>query len=77
MNSVIEYVIDRVKNMWPERRIEVEGYLMFNDNITKKSLLLIKDGEKSWKTQWFNDSENRYKAPLVPLSNIFNNNNTV
>lgn len=73
MNSVIEYVINRVKNMWPGRRIDVEGYLMFNDSTNNKSLLLVKDGEKSWKTKWFNDSENRYKAPVVPLINIFNN----
>ena len=61
-------------NLWPGRRIEVEGYLIFNDSINNKSLLLVKDGEKSWRTKWFNDSENRYKAPVVPLNNIFNNN---
>ena len=74
MSSVIEYVIDRVKNMWINRqKTDVEGYLIANDNITKKSLLLIKDGEKSWRTKWFNDNENTYKAPVVPLINIFNN----
>jgi len=72
MSSVIEYVIDRVKNMWINRqKTDVEGYLMFNDNITKKSLLLIKDGEKSWRTKWFNDNENTYKAPVIPLADIF------
>jgi hypothetical protein len=74
MSSVIANVIDRVKNMWNNRqKTEVEGYLMFNDSIHNKSLLLVKVGEKTWKTTWFNDSENRYKAPVVPLINIFNN----
>ena len=74
MSSVIEYVIDRVKNMWINRqKTDVEGYLMLNDSTNNKSLLLVKVGEKSWKTIWFNDIENRYKAPVVPLINIFNN----
>ena len=77
MSSLLKMVIDKFTKLWPERRIEVEGYLIFSDNTNNKSLLLVKVGEKSWKTVWFNDSENRYKAPLVPLSNIFNNNNTV
>lgn len=77
MSSLLKMVIDKFTKLWPERRIEVEGYLMFNDSTNNKSLLLVKDGEKSWRTKWFNDSENRYKAPLVPLINIFNNNNKV
>jgi hypothetical protein len=74
MSSLIEHVISRVKNMWNNRqKTDVEGYLMFNDSTNNKSLLLVKVGEKSWKTMWFNDSENRYKAPVAPLINIFNN----
>ena len=43
------------------------------DSSNKKTLLLIKDTEKCWKTQWYNDNHNTYKAPTLPLSSIFNN----
>ncbi len=77
MNSVIEALVNTFKGLWygtqaeTQKKDEVEGYLMMNDNITNKSLLLVKDGEKSWKTKWFNNNENTYKAPFVSLSELF------
>ena len=72
MNSLFEIVIDKFKSMWSgDQKTDVEGYLILNDGTTNKSLLLIKDGKKSWRTKWFNNNENTYKAPTVPLTDIF------
>jgi len=54
---------------------EIEGYLMFVDSTNNKTLLLVKENEKSWKTQWFNNNENTYKSPPLPLNEIFNKRN--
>ena len=72
MSSLFKMVIDKFTNLWSSpRRIEVEGYLITSDSANNKSLLLVKDGDKSWRTKWFNDNDNTYKAPVVPLNNIF------
>ncbi len=75
MSAIIYSVIDKFKGLWigqsQEAKTEVEGYLMLSDGTNNKSLLLIKDGEKSWKTKWFNDNQTTYKAPVAPLSTIF------
>ena len=76
MSAIIYSVIDKFKGLWigqsQEAKMEVEGYLMLSDSTTNKSLLLVKEGEKSWKTKWFNNTEHSYKAPTVPVSEIFN-----
>ena len=41
MSSLLKMVIDKFTKLWPERRIEVEGYLIFSDNkiiIEKKNV---------------------------------------
>ncbi len=76
MSAIIYSVIDKLKGLWigqsQEAKTEVEGYLMLSDGTNNKSLLLVKEGEKSWQTRWFNDNEHSYKAPTVPVSDIFN-----
>ena len=76
MNSIIETLVSTFKGLWygkqeETEKKEVEGYLMLSDNTNNKSLLLVKDSEKSWKTKWFNNNENTYKAPLASLSELF------
>ena len=71
MSSVLKMLIDKFTGLWLPPRIEVEGYIIFNNSTNTKSLLLVKDGEKSWKMKWFDDNENIYKTPVVPLNNIF------
>ena len=74
MSAIIYGVIDKLKGLWvsaPTQKTEIEGYLMFSDSTTNKTLLLVKDGEKSWKTSWFNNNDHTYKAPAVPVSEIF------
>ena len=68
-------LVDMFKSMWTGKsaveKTEVEGYLMMSDFTNKKTLLLIKEGENTWKTRWFNDNENTYKAPEVSIQKIF------
>lgn len=71
---MISGLIDKFKGLWyGDVKREVEGYLIMSDSTNNKTLLLIKDGEKSWKTKWYNNNENTYKAPTQPLSSVFYN----
>jgi hypothetical protein len=47
----------------------VEGYLIFFT--IDKSLVLVKENDRYWKTKWFNNNENIYKSPIIPLNEIF------
>lgn len=70
---MISSLIDKFKGLWSgEGKREVEGYLIMSDNTNNKTLLLVKDSEKSWKTKWYNDDKNIYKVPNEPLTSIFN-----
>jgi hypothetical protein len=70
---MISGLINRFKGLlYTKTKKEVEGYIILNDSKSSKTLLLIKNGERSWRTKWFNDNEYIYKAPLQQLSTIFN-----
>lgn len=71
MSGLIESVVDKFKELFSKDKIEVEGYLMLKDSTTNKTQLLVKEGENSWKTKWFNDNHHTYKAPVVPITDIF------
>lgn len=70
---MISSLVDKFKGLWyGEPKKEVEGYLIMSDFTTNKTLLLIKEDDKSWKTKWYNDNQNTYKAPKESLASIFN-----
>jgi len=71
MSGVISDIIDRFTGLFTSNKIEVEGYLMLKDSTTNKTQLLVKDGEKSWKTRWYNDNQYIYKAPEKPITDVF------
>lgn len=72
---MISGLIDKFKGlMYGAPKEEIEGYLIVADSTTNKTLLLVKEGEKSWKTKWFNNNENKYKSPTEPLQSIFISN---
>jgi hypothetical protein len=54
---------------------QVEGYLMHSDSTNNRTLLLVKENNNSWRTEWFSNNENTYKSPQLPLSEIFNKRN--
>ena len=69
---MISELVEKFKGLfYGERKNEVEGYLLMNDNT--KTLLLVKEGEKSWKTKWFNNNEIVLKTPEKQLGNVFKN----
>jgi hypothetical protein len=71
---MISGLIDAFKGLWYGRpKDEVEGYLIKRNN-NGTILLLVKDGEKCWKTKYFNENEVNYKTPIIPLNNIFKHN---
>ena len=70
--ETVSNLIDKFKGLWyGESKKEVEGYLIMSDNINNRTLLMIKDNEKSWKTKWFNNVENTYKVPNEPFNKLF------
>jgi len=75
MSFLIGSIIDMFKGLWnkEEKKTEMEGYIILHDSITNKTLLLVKNSENSWKTNWFNDIEYTYKTPDLPLFKIFKN----
>jgi hypothetical protein len=67
---MISELVEKFKGLlYGERKNEVEGYLLMNDNT--KTLLLVKEGEKSWKTKWFNSNEIILKTPEKQLETVF------
>jgi hypothetical protein len=70
---MISELINKFKGLWYGNvENEVEGYMIMTDSTNKKTLLLIKEGDKSWKTKWFSDNNHTYKAPVAPMTTIFN-----
>lgn len=69
----ISNLVDKFKGLWyGESKSEIEGYMIMSDKTTNKTLLLVRDGEKSWKTKWFSDNQNNYKPPSQSLNTVFN-----
>jgi hypothetical protein len=74
MSVLIGSIVDKLKGLWlnPEKKREVEGYLILSDNTSNKTLLLVKEGEKYWKTSWYDNTEYIYKSPQLALNELFN-----
>jgi hypothetical protein len=73
MELLINGLITKFKGLMIKgsKKETAEGYLLKTDNVNKKSLLLVKENEKCWKTKWFNDSEYTYTILPGPISSIF------
>jgi hypothetical protein len=53
----------------------VEGYHMSSDITNDKTLVLVKHSDKFWKTEWFDNSAMAYRAPVLPLNELFAKHN--
>jgi hypothetical protein len=71
MTDILNAIIDRFTGLFTKEKVEVEGYLMLKDSTTNKTQLLVKDGEKTWKTKWFDDNQHTYKAPTQSMTQLF------
>jgi hypothetical protein len=63
-------LLDTVLRLWYSEapKKEVEGYLM--SSTPDKTQLLVKKGDKYWKTEWFNNSEHTFKSPTSSINSI-------
>lgn len=68
---LIETVLGGFRNLWYSKK-EVVGYILSRDVQNGRTYLLVKEGERAWKTSWYNDEEYTYKTPDNKLSDIFN-----
>ncbi len=81
MNRIIDNIADTFKGLLfnvpksaptiSEEKLHIEGYHIVSDPIAHKTLILVKESDKYWKTQWFNDSTTVCKSPRLPLNAIF------
>lgn len=66
----MEYIINKIKSMWSTTNKDIDGYFLMEDNKTNKSLVLVKNNEKSWKTEWI-DKSITVNKPDKNLNTIF------
>jgi hypothetical protein len=71
MNTLIENLRKKFKKFWQKPKKEVvEGYFLMDDLSNNAFLLLVKTGERCWKTMWFSNDQYTYKQTDVPISEI-------
>jgi hypothetical protein len=70
MNEFIDYMVQEFKHMWWPSP-EIEGHIISKDEKQGRTLLLVKENDRMWKTIWCNDSEFKYKTPDEKLNSIF------
>ena len=66
----MEYIIEGFKRLWAKQTNEVEGYHLMSDDKQNKSLIVIKDSDKCWRTAWLDNSV-KVNKPVEPLQSIF------
>jgi hypothetical protein len=66
----MEYIISKLKKLWSKE--DLEGYFLMTDNKTNKSLVLVKNSENTWKTEWL-DKSVPVNKPTEQLNSIFIN----
>jgi hypothetical protein len=79
MNRIIDNISEKFKSIWPsslssvetQEKQLVEGYHISSDATQDKTLVLVKHSDKFWKTEWFDNAATTYKAPLLPLNELF------
>jgi hypothetical protein len=68
-------LIDKFKDLWyGDTKQDIEGYTIMADIKNNRTLIMVKEGEKSWKTKWFNNSKYNFTVPNQPISTLFMNN---
>lgn len=54
-----------------QEKQSIEGYHMSSDIANNKTLVLVKHSDKFWKTEWVDNTTMTYRAPVVPLNELF------
>ena len=89
MNRIIDNITEKFKSIWPsslpasvaptplpiQEKQLIEGYHMSSDVANDKTLVLVKHSDKFWKSEWFDNTTTTYRAPVVPLNELFAKHN--
>lgn len=74
----MSYLIEKLRNLGLYNYLDNEivkevitGYTLMTDNKQEKILVLIKNNENSWKTQWFQTKAIKLNTPELPIEYIF------
>lgn len=68
---MLSYLIDKLKSVVISQgtQDDITGYVLMNDNI--KSLVLVKEHDKYWKTKWIENSKITNELPAKNLETVF------
>jgi hypothetical protein len=72
MELLINGLITKVKGIIIKgTKPNIEGYILKTDAANNQTFLLVKEGERLWKSKWFNNNEYTFTSPKEPMSTIF------
>jgi len=54
-------------------KIQMEGFILSHNKENEKTYILIKTGERVWKSVWLSDKEYSYSTPTYSLQSVFIN----
>jgi hypothetical protein len=70
--TIIMGLLSKLKGLWiSDKKLEIEGYILKTDITNNQTFLLVKEGERLWKSKWFNNNEYTFTSPKEPMSTIF------
>ncbi len=69
---MLGYLIDKLKSVLisQDTKDDVTGYVLMNDN-NSKTLVLVKENDKYWKTKWVENAKIISEPPYKKLDTIF------
>lgn len=71
----MDYIVRGIKYMMgtgsTKVRVEVEGHVLVTDSTSKRSFILVKENEHSWKSKWMNTDDVIVKSTTESLASIF------
>jgi hypothetical protein len=74
LNNILENVRSKLSYLFvtnSANKTEVEGYMIYEDSVNNRTLLLVKNSDKCWQTKWFNNNENTFNIYKAPVHTIF------
>ncbi len=75
---MLSYLIDKLKSVIISQDTEddITGYVLMNNNDNVKSLVLVKENDKYWKTKWIESSKITNELPAKNLDTVFSPTNS-
>jgi hypothetical protein len=79
---MLSYLIDKLKSVLISEgtQDDITGYVLMNNNNNNnnnnKSLVLVKENDKYWKTKWIENSKITNELPAKNLDTVFSPTNS-